>query len=80
MSSIASAYNPLLADNFSTNKIVFIMKLYTIKCCILRINGFIFCSSLQEVYKKFTRNLQETAAKDESIDSKYTAFNCVVSL
>ena len=46
---------------------MFIMRLYTIKYCIFQVNRLI------------NKSTCKISAEDESIDSKYTVFNCVKS-
>ena len=52
---------------------VCIIRLYTIKYCIFRVNRLIFSRNFTS---KFSCKI---SAEDESIDSKYTVFNCVKS-
>ena len=73
--------NPLPADSFSKYK----TKVIPIKVCIMRLYTIIntvyfesIDSSSAAIYKISCIYL-ENSSEDESIDSKYTVFNCVKS-
>ena len=75
--------NPLPADSFSKYKTkvipnkVCIIKLYTIKYCIFRVNRLIFSRNFTSIKYTIIQDTCKISAEDESIDSKYTVFNCV---